>query len=1528
MKKKTWSIIGWMSFAIPMVIIFYSFLFFTDVPRVAALPETASSTFPFANGYVHALAQGPDGMIYVGGAFTYLGPYTGSGVPMDKSTGTRLSGHSVFTGTSYNVQKVISDGSTGWYVAGDFGLVGGNVRTGIVHILSDGSVDTGFDVNFSYASVQELVLDSAHNRLFLSGSITDANAASRNLVVVNATTGALIDWQAPMEPSWGNIKAMALDGDTLYIGGQFSSIGGVARNNIAAIDVSTIEVDSNATITSWDPSVNYYSPQINDIKVDTTSVFIGGNFDTIGGDTRNHLAEISKTTGSSTAWNPNVTGTGVYDLEIDTDSNSVYVGGAFSLVGVDTRNNAAAVDKTTGAATAWNPNADGIVFSLQINGNNIYLGGGFSTISGESKGGVTLMTKDTAINDVTFSADASGYVYTLRVNGSQIFIGGAFNSIGGKARTRLAAINPSTGSITSWNPSADGTVYSLAADDTNIYVGGAFANIGSTPRSKLAAIKTDGTLQSWDPSLGANSYGVLDIALYGNSVYVGGDITSVGIDSRAYLAEIDKTTGAATAWNPSLSGGSSGVKAVEVTADTVYASGDFSTVGVDSRNKLAAIDRTTGAATAWDPNMSGGFSAVNGLAIGTSTIFVGGDFTNIGGQSRNMVAEIDLSTGNATAWNANATSGMGGITKIAVSTSTVYLAGGFSGIGGQSYAKLAAVDRYSGLAVANWNPYLGIGGLDGANTILSFGSSLIVGGSFSRLGTLPNGKLGLFGPVDVGFMSTSVSGVEAFTPGTLTIGILSGNTSTQDITVDYTVVGGTATGDGTDYTLANGTATLSAGATSTEVSITVVSDETVEANETIIVNLSNPQNTVLSSNAAATYTITNDDIAPPGIAMVQSSSSTAVTEGGAEDTYTIALRSEPTSNVTMVLSEANSQLTFSTSSIVFTPTNWSDAVTVTTTAVNDSIAESTHTTLITHSITSADGNYNAVPIVDVAVTITDDADIAGVTVTQSGGTTTVSESGISDTYTLVLTSQPTSTVSIALAPSSADVVLSTSTIEFTAANWSSAVSVTVSPVDDAEYEGAETVTITHTVTSGNWNYNGISVSSVSVSVTDNDSASTEEPSLGGRNFFIVNPPVLPSIVPLTTPPTETLVPLELNVEQPVHVGIHSHTVQMLSFSSERITFILRSDPVQVTLPQGDSLDIDTNSDGIADVQAKYNGVEDGKPVLKLSSLLDDGELKKSITINKGAYKTISPMVEIFFNVENAQSFALSHTPNFDGVNFIPYVTSTAWRLTSEAGLKAVYVRFKSPQGGTVDAFDTIQFDPTDAYNPVDDEKLKVPTLPMVPYFCPLEEGEAYKVPGTSAVYYIVGKDGEDTLSKEKQICTKRPFKNPATFFSYFTSYQDIQPTTVEILSIIPNDTANFMPLGPLAQVQSGSVVKSITDNKVFLVLGTNLHWIQTEKVFSMVQFAFTMVEDFSSSLLSKLKPASALDENLVLPEGTVFRYQNDTDVYRLDSDVSRTPSRLVKRKFKNIEDVKRLYRADRILVIDGQRFYPDGPPIQ
>ena len=126
----------------------------------------------------------------------------------------------------------------------------------------------------------------------------------------------------------------------------------------------------------------------------------------------------------------------------------------------------------------------------------------------------------------------------------------------------------------------------------------------------------------------------------------------------------------------------------------------------------------------------------------------------------------------------------------------------------------------------------------------------------------------------------------------------------------------------------------------------------------------------------ATFTIQSPST--PGVTISQSNGSTNVTEGGATDSYTVVLRTQPTANVTINLAIGN-QIATDKTTLTFTTANWNVAQTITVTAIDDKITEGTQTNTITHTTSSSDSNYNSLTIPTVNVGIQDnDAEVRGI----------------------------------------------------------------------------------------------------------------------------------------------------------------------------------------------------------------------------------------------------------------------------------------------------------------------------------------------------------------------------------------------------------------------------------------------------------------------------------------------------------------------------------------------------------------------
>ncbi|WP_414561676.1 MULTISPECIES: ExeM/NucH family extracellular endonuclease [unclassified Anabaena] len=111
--------------------------------------------------------------------------------------------------------------------------------------------------------------------------------------------------------------------------------------------------------------------------------------------------------------------------------------------------------------------------------------------------------------------------------------------------------------------------------------------------------------------------------------------------------------------------------------------------------------------------------------------------------------------------------------------------------------------------------------------------------------------------------------------------------------------------------------------------------------------------------------------------------------------------------------------------------------------------------------------------------------LPGITLLETGGSTNVTEGGETDTYTLVLNTQPTNNVTVNILPDD-QTTTTPSTVTFTPDNWNLSQTVTVIATDDDVIEGTHFSTISHTVTSDDSTYNAISLASIQATITDND----------------------------------------------------------------------------------------------------------------------------------------------------------------------------------------------------------------------------------------------------------------------------------------------------------------------------------------------------------------------------------------------------------------------------------------------------------
>jgi WD40 repeat protein len=543
------------------------------------------------------------------------------------------------------------------------------------------------------------------------------------------------------------VQALVVGPDgALYAGGMFTTAGGVVANRIARWD-GTQWHSLGSGMTG-----GYYAGVKALVFGHDGSLYVGGEFSTAGGVTANNIARWDGAqwhplgSGMSGGYNPYVSA-----LAVGLDG-SLYAGGAFTTAGGVTTNNIARWDAGT---SSWHPLGSGMdiygaVYALAFGPDgSLYAGGRFYTAGGAA---ANYIARWDGAQWHPLGNGASDEVNALAVGpDGSLYAGGDFTTAGGVAANRIARWD---GATSSWHPLGSGMggdypwVSTLAfSPDGSLYAGGSFTTAGGVSANRIA--RWDAGNSSWYPLgsgvAGRDVFPWVGTLAFGpdGSLYAGGDFTAAGGVAANNIARWDAGT---SSWHPlgSGSGLNSVVRALAFGPDgSLYAGGSFTTAGGTAANGIARWDAAT---SSWHPLGSGMAGVgnypwgndhpyVGALAFGPDgSLYAGGHFDTAGGVAANYIARWDAAT---SSWHPLG-SGMGGgyytiVSALAIGPDgSLYAGGNFGTAGGVAANNIA---RWDG---SQWHP-LGGGMTGGYNpwvSALAFGpdGSLYAGGRFDTAG--------------------------------------------------------------------------------------------------------------------------------------------------------------------------------------------------------------------------------------------------------------------------------------------------------------------------------------------------------------------------------------------------------------------------------------------------------------------------------------------------------------------------------------------------------------------------------------------------------------------------------------------------------------------------------------------------------------------------------------------------------------------------------------------------------------------------
>lgn len=446
--------------------------------------------------------------------------------------------------------------------------------------------------------------------------------------------------------------------------------------------------------------------------------YVGGKFTSVGGVVRKNAARITAS-GVLAKWNPKPNGT-VNALAVS--GSEVVLGGSFSAVGKTAvaANRLGAVDLTAGTAIAgFSASADNTVRALLPVGSSVYVAGDFGSVDGVGHSGLARISAIDGALDAGFTGQANGTVRALAVsaNGSSLYAGGDFSQAYAgtwQNRSRLAAWSTTGSSLQSWAPSADASVQALAVDQASgvVYAGGLFTSMSGTARTRLGAINTAGATTAWDAALsGCHTKHITKFAhvnppctpevssltAANGKLYVGGRFGMSGSTTRHDAAAFSLAAGSLSTWNPIAS---DRVLTLGSSAGNIFVGGELTSLNGMVRKGVAALDVSTGAGDASFTADTDDLVLDMQPAPDGNTLLLAGHFQTVNGAARKSMAAVSTASGTVTSFKANANND---VLSLAYAGGAVYATGQFKRVNGATAHHAVKLDPLTGAVNSTFN---------------------------------------------------------------------------------------------------------------------------------------------------------------------------------------------------------------------------------------------------------------------------------------------------------------------------------------------------------------------------------------------------------------------------------------------------------------------------------------------------------------------------------------------------------------------------------------------------------------------------------------------------------------------------------------------------------------------------------------------------------------------------------------------------------------------------------------------------------
>jgi PKD repeat protein len=366
------------------------------------------------------------------------------------------------------------------------------------------------------------------DRIFIGGNFTQVKEAGSSTVIdrsrvlaFNATTGKIDDGFKPAADGEVSVLLPSADGKSIYMGGMFTHVDGVARKVLTRVDINT-----GQPVAGFTPNLD---ARVKDLRLAGGRLWVAGNFAVADGVARPALATLNPDTGRrddfqslAFAGTQNGGTTLVYKMDVTPDGSKLIAVGNFTSVAGQSRPQIVMLDltgstarladwQTSRYAAACSSSFDSYMRDVDISPDGSYFvvsttgaaGGTSKLCDAQVRWETSATGTDLQPTWVTYTGGDT--TYAIEITDSVVYVGGHFRwsnnpfgvdspGQGAMERSGIAALDPANGMPFQWNPGRTRGVgvFDLLATAQGLWMASDTDVAGDETHQKLAMFPTSG----------------------------------------------------------------------------------------------------------------------------------------------------------------------------------------------------------------------------------------------------------------------------------------------------------------------------------------------------------------------------------------------------------------------------------------------------------------------------------------------------------------------------------------------------------------------------------------------------------------------------------------------------------------------------------------------------------------------------------------------------------------------------------------------------------------------------------------------------------------------------------------------------------------------------------------------------------------------------------------------------------------------------------------------------------------------------